>query len=254
MTLSPEIAEILTRATITGNHLIVPRNPDGSMLPREVYTRVDKALRAAGARWNTKAQAHIFQSDARERLGLILTGEKVVDDSPEGVAAAKKKTLQQFYTPEALADLIAQRAGVSGHRVLEPSAGHGALAQACLRHGATFVQCVDINPDCKTLLTRTRFGITIADFLQVKPEPVYPRIVMNPPFTRGQDIRHVAHALKFLKPKGRLVSVMAGEMNLARLKTHTADIRFVCSVIPLPEGSFKEAGTNVKTSLLTIQL
>ncbi len=31
---------------------------------------------------------------------------------------------------------------------------------------------------------------------------------MNPPFSRQQDIRHVMHAAKFLKPGGRLVAVM----------------------------------------------
>jgi hypothetical protein len=37
----------------------------------------------------------------------------------------------------------------------------------------------------------------------------FDRVVMNPPFDHGADIKHVEHARKFLKPGGRLVAVVA---------------------------------------------
>ena len=37
----------------------------------------------------------------------------------------------------------------------------------------------------------------------------FDRIVMNPPFTNGDDIKHIMHALKMLKPGGRLAAICA---------------------------------------------
>ena len=36
----------------------------------------------------------------------------------------------------------------------------------------------------------------------------FDRIVMNPPFSRDQDARHVNHAFSFLKPGGKLVAIV----------------------------------------------
>ena len=49
---------------------------------------------------------------------------------------------------------------------------------------------------------------SVEDFLAVPPAPVYDRVIMNPPFTRGQDVTHVQHALRFVRPGRRLVAVM----------------------------------------------
>src|SRR4051794_285291 len=37
----------------------------------------------------------------------------------------------------------------------------------------------------------------------------FDRIVMNPPFDHGSDIEHIRHAMKYLKPGGRLVAICA---------------------------------------------
>lgn len=50
------------------------------------------------------------------------------------------------------------------------------------------------------------------DFLTITPDKwgrQYDAIVMNPPFERLQDIDHVRHAFRFLKPGGRLVAIMS---------------------------------------------
>ena len=47
-----------------------------------------------------------------------------------------------------------------------------------------------------------------ADFLECNGDlGTFDRIVMNPPFTNGDDIKHIMHALKMLKPGGRLVAI-----------------------------------------------
>ena len=73
---------------------------------------------------------------------------------------------------------------------------------------------------------------------------------MNPPFAKQQDIEHVTHAFRCLKPAGRLVSVMSAgvvfrETKLAR--EFRAFMEKRGGYERNPEGSFKVSGTNVNT-------
>ena len=86
----------------------------------------------------------------------------------------------------------------------------------------------------------------------------YDRIIMNPPFSKGQEARHVAHAYRFLKPGGRLVAVtssMAGERSNKVDKQFREWLDAIgADETPLPEGAFKEAinSTNVNTKTIVI--
>ena len=120
-TLTPEITAVLERAVISGNQVTLPQ------IDRALYLKVDKALQNAGGKWNTRARAHLFESDPQAKLAQILG---------TGVAIDEKKAFQAFYTPPALVDRMAALAQVESHVVLEPSAGRGALADACLQAGA----------------------------------------------------------------------------------------------------------------------
>ena len=76
----------------------------------------------------------------------------------------------------------------------------------------------------------------------------FDRIVMNPPFTQGADIQHILRARAMLNPGGKLVALCAnGPRQQEQLKPFAETWEI------LPEGSFQEAGTNVRVALLTIQ-
>jgi 16S rRNA G1207 methylase RsmC len=70
---------------------------------------------------------------------------------------------------------------------------------------------------------------------------------MNPPFDMGSDIKHIKHAITFLKPGGRLVALCANGPRQQDQLQPLADHWEV-----LPEGSFKQVGTNVNMALLVI--
>jgi 16S rRNA G1207 methylase RsmC len=98
-----------------------------------------------------------------------------------------------------------------------------------------------------------------ADFLASRPSPVYDRICMNPPFApRQADIRHVSHAMGFLKPGGRLVAIMsAGTMfrqNSLAVAFRATLGALNASFTDLPPGSFKESGTMVNACIVTVEL
>ena len=230
-TLCPQVTDVLRRSNITENLLVLP---EGHI---DFYPKVKKALEAAGGKWNRSKQGFLFASDPRAKLGLALETGVVVDE---------KKLRQAFYTPEVVANEVARMADLDGHLVLEPSAGDGALVTACLAYGARAVEAIEIHEECRQKLIGRGRMVMIADFLSVKPEPRFERIVMNPPYTKGQDLKHVAHAKKFLAPNGRLFAIVPSKdcPKFAALGAETVEV--------FEAGSFKESGTNIETRLIRI--
>ena len=163
---------------------------------------------------------------------------------------------QLFPTPKDVAQEVADLADIQpGERVLEPSAGTGMLLGAL--GGRMFghnpergsVVAVELNRGLAERLV-TEFPLTTvinADFLDmVGGEEKFDKIVMNPPFEKGSDIKHIRHALGMLKPGGRLVAICAnGPRQQAQLKPIASEWR------PLPPDTF--AGTGVNAALLVIE-
>ncbi|HEY2516010.1 MAG TPA: DUF3560 domain-containing protein [Polyangiaceae bacterium] len=166
-----------------------------------------------------------------------------------GVAVQVVVADQLFPTPAPVAAQLLARAGVKrGDRVLEPSAGTGALVWALLGIGAV-VSAVEIHPGLAERLPLDRK--ICADFLTLTPSKLpwgpFDRICMNPPFGNGADIVHILHARQFLAPGGRLVALCAdGPRQRAKLRPLASHWE------SLPEGSFRESGTDVRVALLVL--
>lgn len=163
---------------------------------------------------------------------------------------------QLFPTPREVAEEAVALANIQpGDEVLEPSAGLGALLGAM--GGKMFghnperggVTAVEINPRLADRL-RIEFPLTkviCGDFLEMAAGAhAFDVILMNPPFENGADIRHIQHALRFLKPGGRIVAICAnGPRQQARLKPVAKSWR------ELEAGTF--AGTGVRAALIVIE-
>jgi hypothetical protein len=108
----------------------------------------------------------------------------------------------QWYLDPALAERIAVWA--QGNfpypkrmRVLEPSAGRGALAMP-LRALFGDVVCCEIDPKNEEYLCRLGFHTWLGDFTQMPVgDDSFDLVVANPPFEGGQTEQHIMHALKF---------------------------------------------------------
>lgn len=157
---------------------------------------------------------------------------------------------QLFPTPVHLAERMIGLAGIEpGMRVLEPSAGTGRILDAL--PGGCEVVGVEINAGLGGRLNATDRTIVIGDFLRCTPEALwgkFDRVLMNPPFENASDIKHINHALTFLKPGGVLVAICA---NGARQKRDLAPLG---EWIDLPSGTFAESGTNVNTAIVIIEI
>jgi len=240
--ISPEVLDVLRRSTITENLLVLPEQ-----LERDLYVAVNKTLLNSGGLWSKKQRGHLFQSDPREKLGLALK---------TGVSVDEKKTWQASYTPADLARRVVELADVKGKVVLEPEAGEGALVRACVEAGALAITAVELNAEACVQLRRVAGPVkpTIyeADFLAVKLRAGdFERVVMNPPFAKNQDIKHVQRALTFLAPGGILVAIMSP--NTARSGFQELIGSYDYDIEEVPAGTFKESGTNIATIILTIR-
>jgi predicted RNA methylase len=150
-----------------------------------------------------------------------------------------------------------------GDRVLEPEAGTGAILAAIgARHKRSEqppveTVAVEINPTLAGGLKPSAGTVMCADFLELQPTlGLFDKVLMNPPFAKGDDVRHVMHATKFVKPGGRLVAIMSAGVTF-RSDRNTSDFRrFVEDhggvIEELPPDTFKESGTGVNTVLVTL--
>lgn len=225
--------------------------PPEGRLPRRVYESMNKVLVSLGGKWNTATKSHIFNDPCELILeSVIESGAYVLQDH-----------LGWFSTPPAIVSKLIDMAVLEpGMEVLEPSAGEGAIALAVRAAGAD-VYCVEIDSGrFRTLCEQEHWAVALGDFLQHNPSRQFDRIVMNPPFAKRADIKHVLHAREFLKPDGLLVSVMSAGI-LFREDAISRSFRKQCLTIEelpndtfeeLTDDAFKSSGTNVRTALITM--
>jgi predicted RNA methylase len=246
MKIPAAVLEALDRAETDGARLVLT----GPRMDAGLYAQVDEVLEAAGGIWSSRDAAHVFQQDAA-------TAIKELQRTGHCVTAREKVQLAQFFpTPtRVVSQLVELAAPKPGMEVLEPSAGHGAIAQALVAAGC-LVDCIEREPVHAEILDRTGCArtLTVADFLAVEPRPAYDRVVMNPPFTRGADVAHVTHALGFLRSDGHLVAVMSSSVTWnapsARFRALVAE--HGGRVVALPDRAFLESGTAAGAVLVVI--
>lgn len=248
--IDPWARDILARSTIEGNVLKLPEQ-----LHRVDYVAIAKILGGLGGKWDRKIGGHVFDYDPSTLLGEAVSN---------GAYRNRKQVLQFFETPSPLAlEMIRLAQLCDGDRVLEPSAGRGAILSH-LHAGLDCIVAVEIDPDhCMYLVDtfgkpaqRPSMVIVHDDFLEWGERTMtrYDAVIMNPPFTRGQDVEHIRLAWRLLAPKGRLVAVCSespffgtrGDQNEFRVWLGS-----IGAIIDrLPGGTFKSSGTNVNTRLI----
>lgn len=191
----------------------------------------------AAARMKTKHvsngyHSYLIETSEPEDNGEVLAGYRsLIDPRTANAQAQESKRIRAeaelrqcefpgfFPTPSAVVSVMLEQAGdLTGKTVLEPSAGKGNLVQAAFRAGAGGVVAFEHVPKLADYIANhvavPHGRVMIAqcvDFLGQHPPTTHARVdvvLMNPPFERDAAPKHVLHALLWLKPGGRLVSVM----------------------------------------------
>lgn len=171
---------------------------------------------------------------------------------------------QLFPTPAALAARMVDLAAIPcGSRVLEPSAGTGAILAALpgvlpfgdIRQTWAHVVAVEVNHGLADRLKASGLAHSVicGDFLEFSDQQGFDRIVMNPPFVGAMDISHIKHAMTLLAPGGRLVAVCANgprqQLELRQLVDQHGG-----TWEDLPPNTFEVSGTAVNTALIVIDV
>jgi 16S rRNA G966 N2-methylase RsmD len=191
---------------------------------------------AATGKWNWKQATDLIES----AMGLVLLQKQYQTLSEFGqlqalvshhkVRSEEQMELQQFSTPFQLAWILRELAEVrSTDIILEPSAGTGILAAAAMsKINPKVIILNEISKSRNKLLHQVFPGALIhaidGEYINdLIPQELKPDLVLiNPPFStsisRGKRnpeacFRHVRSALLRLKPKGRLVAIVAHWMN-----------------------------------------
>jgi SAM-dependent methyltransferase len=198
-----------------------------------------------------------------------------------------------FYPTSAeVAKVVVDRAAVCpGDRVLEPSAGDGALVRALLQRGAA-VEAIEVDSNRAKAVEALhnehivgvkrawspavrdyvdvhdgppwdRLRVVCANFLQVPAVAEFDAVVMNPPFHGTHWMQHVRHAFDFLRPGGQLVTILpiGAELNesppYARFRAWAqpfASGRYAGGMFSdLPPESFAHCGVRTNTVILKLQ-
>lgn len=186
------------------------------------------------------------------------TEQKQKDAKRKKEAELSKLNIDGFFpTPTKIIDRMLEEADIQpGMKVLEPSAGKGNIAARIKdEHTDADLDVVEYNFTLNEYLESEGYNVVGDDFLEHTGE--YDRIVMNPPFEKGQDIDHVLHAYEQLKPGGRVVAIMSEGPFFRGDKKSTSFREFLDengTSEQLDEGSFKESErtTGVATRIVTI--
>lgn len=259
----PEIAEI--NATLrSGQDAVL----DGSLVIQPSRSSDDQPQQAPDrgitVRRFGNGNAHVFFDKGTlldiNRALAEFYGEVLPDAEPEdvkpSVSTAVSKDLQFYWTPGDAVEAALEFAGVHEHtaytrsrgiepfRVLEPSCGDGRMLDGIRQRGHNCLG-IEYHPGRASEARAKGHAVVTANFLEQAPVPEFDKVVMNPPFYGRHYIKHVRHALKFLKPGGVLVSILPATAHYDHdeLKGEWRD---------LPVASFAAAGTNVPTGLLRI--
>ena len=239
----PTIAQELALMTAVGGKLQLPTQQ------LVHYDDIRRLIGKAGGRYVTGRKQFVFDVgiDCADVLRRLVAGDTV----------NFRQQYQFFATPEARAIEAAKEiektlGTLRGKRVLEPSAGEGALATVARRMGADVVAIEAWNVNAIKLRAQG-YDVIERDFLSVSPEDIgtFDAILANPPFARNQDIQHAMHMFQFIRPGGALSIIMSTAWLEGKTKAHVQFKEFLATqdvtVTRIEAGAFKESGTSVPT-------
>lgn len=242
--------EILKQCIIENN---IVKLPDVK-LDRKLYLEVSKSIELIGGKWKGgKIAGFVFETDPTYLFNKISGNSGEI---PEKVNL--KKEFQFFPTPKEIVDYIVDLADIKDNDIiLEPSAGQGAIIEGILRKNKNAnifaIELMELNSD---ILNKKGFNHEKGNFLLIPNQPIYTKIIANPPFSKNQDIDHVYRMWECLAVGGRIITITSKHWIDSKNKKETEFKNWLNVVgaeqIEIEKGAFKESGTNISSLILII--
>lgn len=172
----------------------------------------------------------------------------------------QREGVDYFATPEPVGLKMVEWAGIKpGDKVLEPSAGHGAIARFFPERTEVTMVEPSLNLSQRAALANGGARIVNQRFEDFNRTNKYDAIVMNPPYGMGGKTayEHLEKATQHLREGGRIVALLPrGGLADRRLVdfmplAEENGIHLVAD-IAMPSSTFERAGTKVNTRVLVL--
>ena len=221
----------------------------------EEYDALKYRIEKLGGHWRERFGGFIFDEDPMDKLK-----DESTWGSFEQSDYTRWKIMRQFYpTPADVAKRVIELCEIEDNNsVLEPSAGTGALINSLSNKSR--ITAIEIDPGMANGLKTAGYHVfneSFEDAIMCAHIDKFDRIVMNPPFSRQRDIKHIMAAYALLDDGGVLVGIMS-ENDLyyktpltERFNEFLKDID--AYIEPVPMRSFAESGTMVDTVIVKIK-
>ncbi len=249
--------DILAAAVVEGQGVRLPSVP----LDRVLYEEVNEVLVRLGGKWKRHGKArdgvpqgtHEFPYDPAPLLSAVMETGEMPPKNPTAFFPTPPAIVAKMVTWARLAEKDSEHC-----RVLEPSAGTGAILDA-IRETAPSAQldAVEVLPINAAMLRRKGYAPHEMDFLHWRPEYQYDAVLMNPPFSLDGDplayITHIDHAWSLLRDGGDLVAITPPGWQF-RSDAKSREFQMMVGEYgesdEIPTGAFKESGTAVATRIV----
>lgn len=228
-------------------------------LDRKQYVNINQVLETIWAKWNKKEKAHIAE---------WLTNEDLMNALSEIYETWEVETLKdiikkyQFYpTPKEIAEYLVELADIKQWEdVLEPSAWLWNIVSEIDKTNCRDIFMFELDSNKIDELIKIRdnkkwerkYIIDCCDFLNRETMIKVPKIIMNPPFSKSQDVKHILEAYKYLRDWWRIVAVASSSIQNREGKLYDELRALNPEFIELPGWSFKESGTMVNSVIVVI--
>ena len=252
-----KMADAIDAGTLPDCLIGIYSEDDCGRLTREPYRGEDESEADKQARaWLMDAENEMDERARKEYEREQTLRNEILANPPDGF----------FPTPADLARRMIELAEIrDGDEVLEPNGGMGDIAELIVSHIAdnnlnARLDIVEINLGLCDYLESIGFAPHWADITEMQGE--FDRIIMNPPYEKKQDLRHVRHCFNMLKPGGRLVALVSAGFQF-RADAETVAFRdwlkfeANCELCEVLEDAFKgsqsKRQTGVRVCLLVLQ-
>lgn len=216
------------------------------------YDEIKPVIEKAGGHWREKYKGFVFKTDTSHN-------EDYTED---------KEKNQFFPTPYTVVKRMIILSGLKelsyclSPKVLEPSAGRGAILDAVRKQCKAKLFAVEPNEDNLYELQKKGYYMaeqkTFEEWAEQNENQknTFNYVLMNPPFSGSRDVLHTMLAYEFVKDGGVLVAVVS-ENSLYYDNKHSKRFRDWLKEVnayieDVPYGSFKESGTTVDTVIIKI--
>lgn len=190
------VADVINILEVVDDKLVLPEK----WCSPKLYKQVGEFLKTFGCE-RCKVKKRVGYQNKGE-----FTNEQIIHIGKQLNGVSLSEKFDFYPTPDELVERVQELAEIEdADWVLEPSAGTGSLLKGI---NAPNIVCVEINDVLATILKEKGYSVFNGPFEEFESSLKFDKIIMNPPFGKRLDAKHIVRAFnEFLQDGGTLVAI-----------------------------------------------